>query len=305
VLGAGAWGRALSVAVSRAGAPVLLWGRSPPAIAPAGVRITGDFAEASRASVLVIAVPAQAVLDIARGIGNDSAAAVVIAAKGLEQATGRLLTDVLAGAAPRASPFVLSGPSFADDVLAARPVAVALAGRTIEAASDMASVFASPCFRIYPTDDLAGVQAGGALKNVLAIACGIADGRNLGGSARAALITRAFSELAKLTVALGGRSETVFGLSGLGDLVLTATGGLSRNYGLGVLLGQGYSLDEAAARVGGVSEGRYTASAAARLARRHGMEAPIVDAVDAVISGRSTPDVEIGRLLSRPMRREF
>ncbi len=184
-------------------------------------------------------------------------------------------------------------------------MAVALAGPTVDDAQALAPVFASPTFRIYPTDDIVGVQAGGALKNVLAIACGIADGKHLGGSARAALITRSFAELSRLATAMGARAETVFGLSGLGDLVLTATGGLSRNYALGLRLGEGYSLADAVARIKGVSEGRYTAAAAAALARRHGVEAPIITAVDAVIAGRSSPETEIDRLLSRPMRQEF
>jgi glycerol-3-phosphate dehydrogenase (NAD(P)+) len=304
ILGAGAWGRALALAVQRTGRKVLLWGRKAPEPVAAAVSATTDLEAARTAPVLVLAVPAQAVRAVAQALGSQTAADIVIAAKGLEQASGLLLSDVLATETPAAMPFVLSGPSFAEDVVAARPVAVALAGPTIAAARGMAAVFASPAFRVYPSEDLKGVQAGGALKNVLAIACGIADGRALGGSARAALITRSFSELSRLAVAMGGRAETVFGLSGLGDLVLTATGGQSRNYGLGLLLGRGYSLTEAAAGVGGVSEGRYTASAAAQLARRHGIETPIIDAVDAVIGGRSTPESEIERLLARPMREE-
>ena len=304
VLGAGAWGRALALAVQRTGRQVLLWSRSPPDPVAATVHVTTSLDEARRAPVLVLAVPAQAVRAVVQALGRETDAEVVIAAKGLEQGSGLLLSDVLAAEAPAVTPFVLSGPSFAQDVVARRPVAAALAGRSVEAARDMAHVFASPSFRVYPGDDLRGVQAGGALKNVFAIACGIADGRALGGSARAALVTRSFAELSRLAVALGGRAETALGLSGLGDLVLTATGGLSRNYRLGVMLGQGLSLTEAASLVGGVSEGRYTAAAAARLARRHGIETPIIDAADAVIAGRSTPEAEIDRLLARPMREE-
>jgi glycerol-3-phosphate dehydrogenase (NAD(P)+) len=304
VLGAGAWGGALALAVQRTGRKVLLWGRGTPGPIAAPVSVTSDLDAARRAPVLVLAVPAQAVRAVAQALGPSTGAAIVIAAKGLEQTSGLLLSDVLATETPKATLFVLSGPSFAEDVVAARPVAVALAGPSVEAARDMAQMFASPSFRVYPSDDVRGVQAGGALKNVLAIACGIADGRELGGSARAALITRSFGELSRLVVAMGGRAETVFGLSGLGDLVLTATGGLSRNYGLGLLLGQGYSLTEATARIGGVSEGRYTAAAAAQLAQRHGIATPIIDAVDAVIAGRSSPQAEIERLLARPMREE-
>ena len=303
VLGAGAWGRALALAVHRAGRRVLLWGRRFPADA-APVAATDDLDAARRSPVLVLAVPAQSVRAVAQALGHGTAAAIVITAKGLEQGSGLLLSDVLAAETPKASAFVLSGPGFAEDVVASRPVAVALAGPTLAAASDMARLFASPSFRIYPGEDVRGVQAGGALKNVFAIACGIADGRALGGSARAALITRSFGELSRLAVALGGRAETVLGLSGLGDLVLTATGGLSRNYRLGVMLGEGHSLTEAAGLVGGISEGRFTAAAAAALARRYGIEAPVIAAVDAVITGRSTPDAEIERLLARPMREE-
>lgn len=304
VLGAGAWGRALALAVQRTGRQVLLWSRRLPESVVVAQHVTTDLDAARRAPVLVLAVPAQAVRAVVQALGRGTDSEVVIAAKGLEQESGLLLCDVLAAEAPAVTPFVLSGPSFAEDVVARRPVAVVLAGPSVEAARNMARALASPVFRIYPSDDLRGVQAGGALKNVLAIACGIADGRALGGSARAALVTRSFGELSRLAVAMGGRAETVFGLSGLGDLVLTATGGLSRNYRLGLMLGQGHSLNDAAALVGGVSEGRYTAAAAARLARRHGIEAPIIDAVDAVVDGRSTPEAEIDRLLARPMREE-
>ncbi|MFO1088941.1 MAG: NAD(P)H-dependent glycerol-3-phosphate dehydrogenase [Hyphomicrobiales bacterium] len=293
VLGAGAWGQALAAVLARTGHRAWLWSRS------------ADIETVRTARTLVVAVPAQAVRQTVARVGRAFEGHVVIAAKGLEEGSAKLLTEVVSEEMPRSQLTVLSGPSFAADVAANRPVALALAGVTVDAARQVAALFALPQFRVYPTDDLIGVQLGGALKNVLAIACGIADGKRLGDSARAALVTRAFAELSRLAIARGARPETLAGLSGLGDLILTATSGQSRNYSLGLRLGQGLTLEQALEGLHGVSEGRFTASAAVKLAQDHGLEAPISTAVLAVIDGRSSAEAEISRLLARPAKSEF
>ncbi len=293
VLGSGAWGHALAAVLVRTGHRAWLWNRS------------ADIETVRTARTLVVAVPAQAVWQTVARVGRAFEGHVVIAAKGLEEGSAKLLTEVVSEEMPRSQLTVLSGPSFAADVAANRPVALALAGVTVDAARQVAALFALPQFRVYPTDDLIGVQLGGALKNVLAIACGIADGKRLGDSARAALVTRAFAELSRLAIARGARPETLAGLSGLGDLILTATSGQSRNYSLGLRLGQGLTLEQALEGLHGVSEGRFTASAAVKLAQDHGLEAPISTAVLAVIDGRSSAEAEISRLLARPAKSEF
>ena len=199
---------------------------------------------------------------------------------------------------------MLSGPSFADDVVRGLPTAVTLAARSVEIAAAVADAISLPTFRLYLSDDLVGVQIGGAVKNVLAIACGIVAGRRLGDSARAALIARAFAELTRLGRAIGARAETLGGLSGLGDLVLTCSSVQSRNYRLGQALGEGRSLAEILGSQRGTSEGAYTARVVVDLARRHAVEMPISAAVDDILDGRLSIDSAIGRLLQRPTRTE-
>lgn len=319
VVGAGAWGTALALAARRAGRSVVLWGRDPETVAAvnlrhenprhlAGVRLdppiaaTAELAEVAGADAIVLAVPAQATRDTAALLAPfvTPGTPVVLAAKGLERATGGLLlSEVLAEVLPAAAPAVLSGPSFAADVAAGLPTAVTIAAASAEEADRLAAAFAGPAFRPYASSDLVGVQLGGALKNVLAIACGIVVGRGLGASAQAALTARAFAELSRLTVALGGRPETPTGLSGLGDLVLTASSRQSRNFGFGIALGEGRR-DVSGALV----EGAATAPVALALATRHGVDAPIIAAVDAVIAGRASVDAVTEQLLARPLRRE-
>jgi glycerol-3-phosphate dehydrogenase (NAD(P)+) len=321
VIGAGAWGTALAILGARAGRRTLLWTRDAEAAGrmaaerrnaarlpgitfPPALAVTADGAAMAEAELILLAVPAQTIREALQCLSPPLTGPVVICAKGLDRQSGRLLSDVLAERAPGARPYVLSGPSFAADVARSLPTAVTLAGTDRAETAAIAAALAEPAFRIYASDDLRGVQIGGALKNVMAIACGISDGRGLGESARAALTTRAFAEMIRLGQAFGAQATTLAGLSGLGDLILTCASRQSRNYGLGHALGAGRPLAAAIAGQSGVSEGLYTASVAVALARRHGIEAPLCEAVDAVLSGTSSPDDEIARLLSRPLRSE-
>lgn len=322
VIGAGAWGTALALVALRAGHETWLQGRdaaviealdrtrSTPALpgltVDAGLHVTTDFKFAlDRAALVILAVPAQATRAVARQLAAHHVTAPVIsAAKGFERDSRALMTQVLGAELPAAPALVLSGPSFADDVAAGLPTAVTLAGseaRTIDAA---AAALSTARFRIYGSDDPVGVQVGGALKNVLAIACGIVDGRGLGASARAALTARGFAELARVGAALGGKPETLMGLSGLGDLVLTCSGPQSRNFALGLALGQGAALADLLKPSAKLAEGVATAAVARDVAARAGLEAPITAAVADVIAGADTIDTAIDRLMTRPLKRE-
>jgi glycerol-3-phosphate dehydrogenase (NAD(P)+) len=229
---------------------------------------------------------------------------VLLCAKGVEAGSLKLMTEVLAEALPRARPAVLSGPSFADEVARGLPTAVTLACGDLALAKALARRIAGPAFRPYVSGDMIGAQAGGAIKNVLAIACGIVEGRGLGRSAHAALITRGFAEMTRLAVALGGRAETVAGLCGLGDLVLTCSSPKSRNMGVGLALGRGQTLEDALADRRSVAEGVASAPAVRALAARLGVATPICDAVGAILAGETAVDPAIAALLARPLRAE-
>jgi glycerol-3-phosphate dehydrogenase (NAD(P)+) len=229
---------------------------------------------------------------------------VVLCAKGVEAGSLKLMTEVLAETMPQAAPAVLSGPSFASEVARGLPTAVTLAAADEDLARDLAEAIATPTFRPYVSGDMIGAEAGGAIKNVLAIACGVAEGKGLGQSAQAALITRGFAELTRLAVALGGEAETVAGLCGLGDLVLTCSSATSRNMSLGLALGRGESLEAALAGKLSVAEGVASAPAVIALARRHGVETPICDAVNAILSGELAVGPAIVALLARPLKAE-
>jgi glycerol-3-phosphate dehydrogenase (NAD(P)+) len=321
VIGAGAWGTALAVLSARAGRRTMLWTRSPDAAArmaaerrnearlpgiafPAALAVTSDGRSVATTDLVLLAVPAQTIRAALAAIGAPLRCPAVICAKGLDRQSDGLLSDVLAEVAPEARPYALSGPGFAADVARGLPTAVTLGGGNRDETAAIAAALAQATFRIYASDDLRGVQIGGALKNVMAIACGISDGRGFGESARAALTTRAFAEMTRLGRAFGAQASTLAGLSGLGDLILTCGSRQSRNYSLGFALGSGQPLAEAIAGRSGVSEGLYTAAVAVALARRHGIDAPLCRAVDAVLSGASSPEDEIARLLSRPLRSE-
>jgi glycerol-3-phosphate dehydrogenase (NAD(P)+) len=290
VIGNGAWGKALAHVATAAGHDVQVWSRANPA--------HGDYDAA------LLAVPAQAVRNVMAHLTLLPARPVIVCAKGIERTTGLFMNEVMAEAASEVVPCVLSGPSFAADVVRGLPTAVTLAAPTLAEASDWAKRLSLPQFRIYASDDIKGVEIGGAMKNVLAIACGISDGRKLGDSARAALTTRGFAELARFGRALGARTETLMGLSGLGDLLLTCASAQSRNYGFGFAIGNGATVQQALASAKGVVEGAHTAKIAHELAARHGIDMPIVAAVSAIVDQGASPDAEITRLLSRPVREE-
>ena len=323
IIGAGAWGTALALAARRAGNDVTLWAYEADIVAaindahentlylpgfaldPA-IRATADLAEAATADALLLAAPAQHMrTTIAPLAGHlPPAAPLIVCAKGIEQETLALMSEVVAAIFPQNPVFILSGPTFAADVAAGRPTAVTLAGSDLAAAQVLADRLSSDRFRPYSGDDVIGAQIGGAIKNVLAIACGIAEGRGFGDNARAALVTRGLAELTRLCLAKGGRAETMMGLSGLGDLVLTCTSTQSRNYSLGLALGAGRTLAEILGERHSVAEGVYTASAAVALAAKLGIEMPIATAVDAVLNKGADINVVIEALLERPLRAE-
>jgi glycerol-3-phosphate dehydrogenase (NAD(P)+) len=316
VVGAGAWGTALAVIAARAGHRVTLWARDPaavermtrerensphlPAIAlPTTVRPTHAIEEIAGTGTVLLAVPAQHLRSVV-ALLPATAAPLVITAKGLERATGLRLSEVVAAERPGATVAALSGPSFALEVARGLPTAVTIASADIGVAREVAERLASPAFRPYPSDDLLGVELCGALKNVVAIAAGVTMGKGLGENARAALITRGLAELTRLALALGARRETLMGLAGLGDLLLTATSLTSRNTSFGFALARGGLSAELLAS-GKLSEGAYTAEAACRLGRSIGLELPIAEAVRAVVAGEQDVDTAIGALLARPL----
>lgn len=296
VIGGGAWGSALAHVARTAGHSVAVWSRRAP-----------DSAAVASADALIVAVPAQAVRGALAAIAPHvrPSTAIIIGAKGIEQGTGLLMNRVVKEILPENDSMVLSGPSFAAEVLAGLPTAVVIAGPTLGMAADWAKALSLPQFRIYASDDVVGVEIGGALKNVLAIACGITDGQELGDSARAALTTRGFAELNRFAQKLGARPDTMMGLSGLGDLLLTCSSRQSRNYAFGYAVGGGTSVAEALALSAGVVEGAFTVRIAQVLAHKHGVEMPIVDAVHAVVDQGTSPKAEIARLLARPLKSEF
>jgi len=322
ILGAGAWGSALAISFS-AQHEVHLWTRDgaaaqllratrasrylPGAILPDPIHVEHDLAAAAGDCELVIIATATAGLRetaIALGAVSNSPA-LVWACKGFETATGELPHQVVAQALPSARRVAaLSGPSFALEVAAGLPAALVCASNDAAFAAEIASRLNSARLRIYSSADLAGVELGGALKNVIAIAAGISDGLALGRNARAALVTRGLAEVTRLGVAMGGRPETFAGLAGLGDLVLTCTGELSRNREVGVRLAQGQALDTVLAQLGHVSEGVASARAALHHARAHGVEMPITEAVCAVLFDSCAPRDAVQQLLARDPRSE-
>ena len=298
VLGAGAWGSALAHVARTAGHEVHVWSRG------------GALEPLREAQGLILAVPAQGVREVLSGLksivtNSGNRLPLIISAKGIEQGTGLFMNEVVAQVLPQAKPMVLSGPSFAADVMKGLPTAVVMAAREITQAHQWAEALSLPQFRIYASDDVKGVEIGGALKNVLAIACGISDGRGLGDSARAALTTRGFAELTRFAAKMGANPDTLMGLSGLGDLLLTCSSRQSRNYSFGHALGEGKSVAAALAQSRGVVEGAATVQIAQALARQHGVDMPIVDAVHAIVDEGVAPDQEIARLLSRPLGPEI
>jgi len=326
VLGAGSWGTALAALIARHGDHAVLWGRDAgvveaidrrhenphylPGIAlPEALRATTDLAGALRdAELVLVVVPSHAFAETLRALAplRPAAAGVAWATKGFEPGSGRFLHevagDVLGAGVPLA---VVTGPSFAKEVAQGLPTALTVHSDDAAFAQCVADALHGPAFRAYTGDDMRGAELGGAMKNVLAVATGVADGMQLGLNARAGLITRGLNEMLRLNIAIGGRPETLMGLAGLGDLVLTCTGDLSRNRRLGLALGRGQSLDDAVREIGQVVESVQTADEVMRLAARHGVELPIAENVRDVLHGDITPAEGLVRLLAREQKAEY
>jgi len=317
VIGAGAWGTALAAVAARAGREVTLHVRDPLAAAriaasrtnpklpgvslAAAIAVTDDIAQAAQSHMILLVTPAQSLRQAMTALAPHLVAAtpVIACAKGIERGSHKFMTEIIAETAPRAVPAILSGPSFADDVARGLPTAVTLAARDETLAGQLVQALGSPTFRPYHTTDVRGVEIGGAAKNVLAIAAGIVVGRNLGASAQAALTTRGFAELTRFGRAFGARGETLAGLSGLGDLILSCASLQSRNFALGAALGRG---DPAPA--GKLAEGAATAPVLVELAASRQVELPVATAVAAILGGGMTIDAAIESLLTRPFKAE-
>jgi glycerol-3-phosphate dehydrogenase (NAD(P)+) len=317
IIGAGAWGTALAGVAARAGREVVLCARHSVSAAEiaafrtnpklsgirldASIGVTHDIALAATADIILMATPAQnlreAMTALAPHLGN--ATPVIACAKGIERGTHKFMTEVIAETAPDAIPAILSGPSFAEDVARGLPTAVTLAAKDEALASALVQALGSSTFRPYHTTDVRGVEIGGAAKNVLAIAAGIVVAKKFGASALAALTTRGFSELVRLGRACGARSETMAGLSGLGDLILTCSSPQSRNFALGIALGRG----EARPR-DRLAEGEFTAPVLVELAASQNVDMPVSNAVAAILAGATTIDEAIESLLTRPFKAE-
>ena len=319
VIGGGAWGTALAQ-VAAQGGETWLWAREPEVAASiaeasenklflpgvplsAAIRPTTELADLSGCEALLVVTPAQHMRRVLESL-PACPGALLLCSKGIEEASGQLLHQVAREACPDASVMVLSGPTFAHEVAAGLPTALTLAAEVEAEAEVVRARLARPAFRIYLSDDVAGAEVGGAVKNVLAIACGVVEGRGLGQNARAALIARGFAEMTRFGLARGARAETLAGLSGLGDLVLTCSSVSSRNFSLGKGLGQGRPAAELMADRRTVAEGAFTAPVLRRLAEEEGVEMPIVAAVDDLLAARADVDSVLERLLSRPLRAE-
>ncbi|MEF3366100.1 NAD(P)H-dependent glycerol-3-phosphate dehydrogenase [Methylocystis sp. 9N] len=321
VLGAGAWGVALANVAAQGRARVPLWARDPTHAAAlardrenkrhlpglplaAAVAPTADLSVLSEAEIVLAVTPAQAMRETARAARPHlrADAAFVVCAKGIERDRRKFMSEVAAEELPQAGVAVLSGPGFADDVCKGLPTAVTLAAHDEALARRLCEELSTRTFRLYRSTDVLGVEIGGAAKNVIAIAAGMAHGAELGASAQAALIARGFAEVTRLGRALGARQETLMGLSGLGDLVLTCGSAQSRNFALGQALGQGEAAQDAAH--GKLAEGAFTAGVLVEMGHAHGVEMPIAEAVDAILSGRLSVEAAIDSLLLRPLKAE-
>ncbi|MEM8744782.1 MAG: NAD(P)H-dependent glycerol-3-phosphate dehydrogenase [Pseudomonadota bacterium] len=323
IVGAGAWGTALAQAVIKSGRDALLWAHEAetvddintahenrtflPGIAlSAELKATADISEVAGQDALLMVVPAQHMRTIAGQLGGSlpDGRPVIICSKGIEQGSGKMMSAVLSETLPRAALAVLSGPSFAAEVARGLPVALTLACEDENLGQSLAHAIGHATFRPYWSQDVIGAQIGGSIKNVLAIAAGIVMGKKLGSNAHAALTTRGYAEMVRFGAALGARAETLTGLSGLGDLILTCGSPQSRNMSLGIALGEGKTLEEVLGARKSVSEGVYTASAVAEIAKDKDLDLPICAAVHAVVSGAVGVDRAIEELLARPIRAE-
>jgi len=317
IIGAGAWGTALAGVAARAGRSVVLTTRSDAVAAAisasrsnpklpgvqlhAAIEVTADIGRAASADIVLIATPAQNLRAAVAALASRLKAGtpLVACAKGIERGTHKFMTEVIAQTAPAGRPAILSGPGFAAEVARGLPTAVTLAAEGEQLAKDLVHALGSATFRPYHTTDVRGVEIGGAAKNVLAIAAGIAAGKNLGASAQAALITRGFSEMTRFGRAFGARGETLVGLSGLGDLILTCSTPQSRNFALGLALGRGEPKPP-----GKLAEGEFTAQVLVELAVAEGVDMPVSNAVADILRGAVTIDDAVESLLTRPFKAE-
>ncbi len=323
VIGAGAWGTALAVVGRRAGRDVRLWALEPEVAAEInqhqrntpylpgvplepGIAATTDLGVAADVDIVLLVTPAQHLRATCEKLKRllKPNVPVVICAKGIERGTSALMTDVVAECLPDAPLMILSGPTFAKEVAAGLPTAITLGASDPDLARKVAAAIGSPAFRPYVSTDIVGAEVGGAVKNVLAIGCGIVEGKGLGANGRAALLARGLAEIVRLAVARGGKPETLMGLSGLGDLVLTATSTQSRNYSLGVALGKGQTLEEVLGARRSVTEGVTTAEAVVTLAAKLHVDMPICSAIDQVLNHGASIDAMLKGLLERPLRDE-
>jgi glycerol-3-phosphate dehydrogenase (NAD(P)+) len=323
VVGAGSWGTALAVHLARAGATVRLWAREPEVVegvrtarrnplylsdvdCPPGLQATTDPGEAVReAEVILLVVPSEFFAATLKGVGRIPAGVPIVSAtKGFDPERHLRMTEVLTEQLPQAPVAVLSGPTFAREVALGRPTACVIAAREEALAARLQAALGTREFRLYTNRDVTGVEVGGALKNVIAIATGLADGLGLGENARAALVTRGLAEITRLAVALGGQARTLAGLAGLGDLVLTCTGSLSRNRALGMALAQGETAAAVERQTRMIAEGARTVTSALALADRHGVRVPICTEVGAVLFEGKPPAEALAALLSRAARPE-
>ncbi len=323
VIGGGAWGTALATVAARCGHDVLIWAREAEVVDAINqthentvflkdipladtIRATGELKALADRDALLAVTPAQVLGEIAAKIAPDLPPGMpfIICSKGIDQKTGMFMADILRRAAPDTIPAILSGPSFARDVAKSLPTAVTLACEDEALAHDLANALNHVTFRPYVSTDVLGAQIGGAVKNVIAIACGIAEGKEFGASARAALTSRGFAELQRFGTALGAKPETLGGLSGLGDLILTCNSAQSRNMSLGIELGRGRPLEDILGSRNSVTEGVYTASALVERAKALNVEMPISSAVHSITSGKASVNDAITELMSRPIRSE-
>lgn len=323
VIGAGAWGTALAQVAARAGLDVVLQARETEVVDSITARrvneaflpgvtledrisVTGELADLADCDVILAVPPAQHMRSTLTAFASHHRAGVpiMLCSKGVERGSLKLMTDVLAETIPAAPAAVLSGPSFAGEVARGLPSAVTLACADEALGEELMWTLSAPGFRPYLATDLIGAEVGGAIKNVLAIACGLSEGKGLGRSAHAAIITRGFAEMTRMGVALGGQAETVAGLCGLGDLVLTCSSPQSRNMSLGLALGQGQTVEQALAGKRSVAEGYESAPAVRELAAKMGVDMPICLAVAALLGGETTVEALIDNLLSRPLKAE-
>ncbi|MEO6065181.1 MAG: NAD(P)H-dependent glycerol-3-phosphate dehydrogenase [Lysobacterales bacterium] len=326
VLGAGSWGTALAMLLARNGVVTTLWGRDPVQIArmhqtrcnarylpdatlPEALILADDLSVAvADCDVILIVTPSHAFAELVAALSKLPAPRVGVAwaTKGFEPGSGRFLHEVAERHLGLEVPLaVVTGPSFAKEVAAGLPTAVTVHSESAEFADSVAHLLHAPAFRAYTGTDVIGAELGGAMKNVLAVATGVADGMQLGLNARAGLITRGIHEMLRLTLAIGGRAETIMGLAGVGDLVLTCTGDLSRNRRLGLALGRGVALADAVAEIGQVVESVQTANEVIRLAERHAIELPISSEVQRVLAGELTPHAALRELLAREQKPEY